>query len=292
METAKNQLLHILSPYLGRIETIISSSIESLGEKTALRDSYEYALKNGGKRFRPALVFFMAEAVGKKKDVSHAALAVELFHTASLIADDLPCMDDELERRKRPTVHKVFGEATALLATYSMISEGYERLRLNASEPEQLSLALYHATRTTGINGATGGQFFDLYPPSLTEQGLREIIRLKTGALFELSFLLGWIFGGGDLHQVEHVKKAAAHFGMAFQIVDDLDDLEQDLAQGKLQNYAALTGVSHTLKILENEIAAFLTEKEKLRIVSPELDALTHFLTSALDHSTAASSSS
>src|ERR1700722_633886 len=104
----------ILKPYQQQIEQKLQESIEQLGAKSKLRDACEYALLNGGKRFRPILVIMIANALGKKFDVTSAALAVEFFHTASLIADDLPCMDDDDERRSKPTLHKVYGEGTAL----------------------------------------------------------------------------------------------------------------------------------------------------------------------------------
>src|SRR6202167_2596390 len=98
-----------------KIEQEIAKSILSFGEKTKLRDACEYALTTSGKRFRPLIVIFIAEALGNGLNVYEAALAVEFFHTASLIADDLPCMDNDDERRDKPSLHKVYGEAIALL---------------------------------------------------------------------------------------------------------------------------------------------------------------------------------
>ncbi|HXF28637.1 MAG TPA: polyprenyl synthetase family protein, partial [Chlamydiales bacterium] len=215
----------VLQAYRDRIETSIVRALCLCGEKTPLRDAVEYSLQSGGKRFRPALVFMIADAIGKKVDVSHAACAVELFHTASLIADDLPCMDDDDLRRGRPTVHKVFGEATALLASFSLIAAGFEEISLNSKDREELcALATFHASRLNGIRALIGGQYLDLYEERLTREKLYEIIEKKTVSLFELSFLLGWIFGGGDITRLEDVKKLAFHFGAAFQILDDIDD--------------------------------------------------------------------
>ena len=112
--------------YRDKIEQEIAKSIVSLGNKTKLRDACEYALTNGGKRFRPLIVLMVAEALGQGLNVNEAALSVEFFHTASLIADDLPCMDNEEERRSKPSVHKVYGESIALLASYSLICSAFE----------------------------------------------------------------------------------------------------------------------------------------------------------------------
>src|SRR5580700_10040570 len=91
-----------------RIEQEIAKSIASFGEKNKLRDACEYALTNGGKRFRPLIVYLIAEGLGNNLNVSDAALSVEFFHTASLVVDDLPCMDNDEERRDKPSVHKVY----------------------------------------------------------------------------------------------------------------------------------------------------------------------------------------
>lgn len=275
----KEQFFSLLIPYQNQIESDISQSIENdFGPPSSLRDACEYALKNGGKRFRPALVHLIAAALRKGNSVSQGALAVEFFHTASLIADDLPCMDDEKIRRSRPALHLAFGESTAILTTYALISAGYEKIRRNALDGSLLSSALESASHTTGILGATGGQFSDLFPPSLDEDKLRTIIYQKTGTLFELSFVFGWIFGGGEHALLPTVKKAAGHFGMAFQIVDDFDDLEKDKAEGRTLNYPALVGEEKASQVLFEELDYLAREMKKLQLVSPELLAMSDFL--------------
>ena len=123
----------ILEPYKQYIEQKLRESVEQLGDKNPLRDACEYAFLNGGKRFRPALVLMIAKGIGFEADVSQAALGIEFFHTASLIADDLPCMDNDEERRHKPTTHRIYGESTALLATYALISAGYACLAKNGN---------------------------------------------------------------------------------------------------------------------------------------------------------------
>lgn len=272
-------LSSLLGSYQAQFEWLLKQAIPTFGPKTILRDAIEYALTNGGKRFRPAIVTIVAEAIGKKLDVTDAALAVEFFHTASLIADDLPCMDDDEKRRDHPTLHIAFGEATALLATYALIAAGYDRIRLNGQKlkdshlegAEKLSLlAIENISYNTGIFGASGGQYLDLFPENPTEATLLEAIDKKTGTLFEISFVLGWLFGGGECDQLPSVKKAARHFGRVFQICDDFLDLEQDLLQGN-RSLPQLVGFKRGFELFHEELFGLKRELKKLRLESPEL---------------------
>ncbi|MFT4551448.1 MAG: geranylgeranyl diphosphate synthase type II [Chlamydiales bacterium] len=261
-----------LADFLEYAEKAIAESIPQIGEKSKLRDACEYALLNGGKRLRPIIVFMVAKALDQKTDVTNVALAAEYFHTASLIADDLPCMDNDDMRRGKPSLHKVYGEAVALLASYALISAGYRCIYKNAharsdnpdnflsgSGDEICMRALENVTYNTGIAGATGGQFLDIYPPDQTLETLRRVIRAKTVALFELSFVLGWLFGGGRIDRIEEVKRAAWHFGMAFQIADDFGDVEQDTSRGCKTNFVVVAGFEKALKVLQEELS-FLKE--------------------------------
>jgi len=116
----------LFKKYRERIEVEIENMISQMGDKTALRDACEYALKSGGKRLRPLFVLMISDALGNGLDAIQAALSVEFFHTSSLIADDLPCMDNDDERRSRPSLHRAFEESVALLASYTFIASGYE----------------------------------------------------------------------------------------------------------------------------------------------------------------------
>ena len=242
-----------------KVEQEIARSMLSFGEKTKLRDACEYALKSGGKRYRPLLVLLIAEALAKGQDVLDAAMSVEFFHTASLVVDDLPCMDNEEERRSSPTVHKIYGESIALLASYSLICAAFEKIHHNAEKVRDARVgmvALAEAARAAGIVGAVGGQFYDLFPPSLSLEALREVIYKKTVTLFEVSFVFGWLFGGGDPALLERVKRAAYHFGMAFQIADDLVDLAQDEKNEREVNLARHIGKERALVVFEEELKA------------------------------------
>ncbi len=280
----------ILKPYKTLIEDQLKEYMEQLGPKGTLRDACEYALLNGGKRFRPALVLMINKALGYGIDVISAAMGIEFFHTASLIADDLPCMDNDEERRNKPTLHRVYGESVALLATYALISAGYGCLAKNTQVIKQSDhpfsdqsdylcvLALENASYNTGVWGATGGQFLDLVPPNLSLPLLKEVIHKKTVTLFEISFVLGWIFGGGDLSQLDLVKKSAAHFGMAFQVADDLGDMAQDLSHHHPLNLANVFGIEFAKQMFHEEIKQFKQTLIELKLNQGDLQALAHLL--------------
>lgn len=269
MRLDKTEVFRHLDPYRMRIEEGICLDLkEYFGFNTPLKEACAYSLLNGGKRFRPSIVLMVGESLGKGCDVLDAALAVEYFHTASLIADDLPCMDDAAVRRNKPSLHKAFDEATALLASYALISAGYRLIKQNGSKRGDLTLlALDIAIFNTGIEGATGGQYLDLFPPDFDEDTLKEILNKKTVTLFEIAFSLGWLFGGGDVSKLALVKKLAYHFGMAFQIADDLDDLAQDEHS---INLAKAIGVDRAIEVLQKEKSSLLLLARELSLDSKE----------------------
>ena len=276
--------------YRDRIEQEIAKSISYLGEKTKLRDACEYALTNGGKRFRPLIVLMVSEALGKELNVCDAALSVEFFHTASLIADDLPCMDNDDERRDKPSLHKVYGETIALLASYALITAAFERIHCNAATMRESGLfsnqtcdlvcrlALECATHCSGILGATGGQFLDLYPPTLNLDTVRQVIYKKTITLFEVSFVFGWLFGGGDINLLDRVKKTAYHLGMAFQIADDLGDVAQDEKNQRDISMARLIGKEKSFVFFEEEMVLFEKHLKDLGLYTPSFQKMSDML--------------
>lgn len=273
-----------------KIEQEIAKSILSFGEKTKLRDACEYALKSGGKRFRPLLVLLIADALGNGLNVLDAALSVEFFHTASLIVDDLPCMDDEDERRNQPTLHKIYGESISLLSSYALICAAFEKIHLNTFKMKESGspyntyaekvgmLALEQATRSAGILGATGGQFYDIFPPQLTLETLRMVIYKKTVTLFEVSFVFGWLFGGGDLTRLDRVKSCAYHFGMAFQIADDLGDLAQDEKNQRDINLAKHIGKERAFVVFEEELKMLKITLMELGLDTPSFKKMCDML--------------
>jgi len=278
--------------YRDQIEQEIARSISSLGEKTKLRDACEYALTNGGKRFRPLLVYLIAEALGYGLNVSEAALSVEFFHTASLIVDDLPCMDNDDERRDKPSAHKVYGETIALLASYALITAAFGKIQRNAelmravgapfaaSADRVVTIALECAAHCSGIMGATGGQFYDMFPPPFSLENIKQVIYKKTVTLFEVAFIFGWLFGGGDLAQIQRVRKTAYHFGMAFQVADDLNDIDQDEKMERDINLAKFFGKERAHAVFEEEMRAFDFSLKELRLDTPSFFKMQQMLRS------------
>ncbi|NGX36922.1 MAG: Farnesyl diphosphate synthase [Chlamydiae bacterium] len=273
-----------------KIEQEIARSILSFGEKNKLRDACEYALLSGGKRLRPIVVMMVAEGLGNGLDVAPAALSVEFMHTASLIADDLPCMDNDDERREKPSVHKAYGESVALLTSYSLIFAGYGKIHENTELMKQAfppfnrladtacNLALQQASHSGGILGATGGQFLDLYPPNQSLETVREVLYKKTVTLFEISFVFGWLFGGGMVSQLDQIKQAAYHFGMAFQIADDLGDLAQDNKNMREINAAKILGKERAVNVFQKEMECFQELLNELNLNTPSFEKMCHMI--------------
>lgn len=290
MATACFDVHGMLTRFQGIIENKLRQRLNLISPKDKLWEACEYAVMNGGKRFRPLITMLVAEALGHQADVAQVALSIEFFHTASLVADDLPCMDDDDERRHKPSVHKVYGETVALLVSYALIAAGYEGIALNgrlikdsrlafASTSDSLvALSLENAGYNTGLLGATGGQFLDICPPDLTWPTLRTILHKKTVTLFEIAFVFGWLFGGGKAEYLPSVKKCASHFGMAFQISDDIGDVQQDAENGRTVNVAAVFGVDTAEKMFHEEIQGYQKLLKELRLDTKELVGLGDWL--------------
>ena len=270
----------LLKPLKKTFETFLEQNILLLGEQSKLRDACEYALLNGGKRIRPLIVMMVARALGNNLDVLEACLSVEYFHTASIIADDLPCMDNDDYRRSKPALHKMHGETIALLASYALISAGYEKIfhsvqslskqkaPFSERANEACAISLDAATRCAGISGAVGGQFKDIFPKDHSLKEILDVIYKKTVTLFEIAFVYGWVFGGGELQKVDEIRKAAFHFGMAFQIWDDIGDVDQDGVDSI--NIAQACGKEEAKRRLEEEVETFTLKMKKLGMWTPE----------------------
>lgn len=193
-------------------------------------DAMRYSVRNGGKRVRPMLVLeFCRVCGGNVENALPFACAVEMIHTYSLIHDDLPCMDDDDMRRGKPSCHKQFGEAYALLAGDGLLTLAFETLtRAENIESSDIVRAVKALSSLSGIRGMIGGQVIDL----LSEDGkpddalLRRIDRLKTGALIQASVRLGCIAAGvTDETILRAADVYAESIGLAFQIVDDILDV-------------------------------------------------------------------
>ena len=208
-----------------------------------LHQAMRYSVLGGGKRVRAALVFAAARACGPASSSQPeaeralaqdlAAAAVELVHAYSLVHDDLPCMDDDMLRRGRPTVHVQFDEATALLAGDALQPLAFDLLAQMPIAPELIVQAIRNLARAAGSLGMAGGQAIDLESvgKALTQQALQQMHVLKTGALLEASVSLGALAGGANALQCQALDAYATAMGLAFQVIDDVLDVTADSAQ-------------------------------------------------------------
>jgi geranylgeranyl diphosphate synthase, type II len=254
-------------------------------------ESMRYSLFAGGKRLRPILALASAHAAAEQLGVPDqaaidlampAACALELIHTYSLVHDDLPAMDDDTLRRGRPTAHVVFGEGLAILAGDALLTEAFALLSREPSHSAHVPAdALSHRKLQTiaiiadaaGAAGMVGGQAIDLEAAvpgaaALDAGGLREMHMRKTGALIVAAALAGAIMAGADESLAEAVGRYGVEIGLAFQIVDDILDVEgasadlgktagKDAAAGKI-TYPALYGVAQSRQLASECVARAL----------------------------------
>ena len=200
-----------------------------------LSDAMRYAVLDGGKRLRPLLVLAACEAVeGNAEAALRAACAVELIHAYSLVHDDMPCMDNDILRRGKPTVHVKFGEAGALLAGDALQALAFELLAPEGDAvPAKIQANLCRLlARAAGHEGMAGGQAIDLASVGLAldEDALRRMHRMKTGALLQGSVVMGAVCGAPTPVVLDALRGYGAALGLAFQVVDDILDVTQDSA--------------------------------------------------------------
>ena len=254
-----------------------------------IAEAVRYSVFAGGKRLRPLLVLAAADAVGAQGTpaedgaIMPAACAIEMIHTYSLIHDDLPAMDDDTERRGRPTSHVVYGEGIAILAGDGLLTEAFRVLARHprAATPEVAARklrVLARVAQAAGVGGMVGGQVIDLeaagqLPPgprrsgsatSMDARALDAMHARKTGALIRAAATAGAIMAGASDAAVDAVDEYASHLGLAFQIVDDILDVEgdartlgktagKDAATGKL-TYPALHGLDASRRLAGDAI--------------------------------------
>ena len=259
-----------MQPHLARVEVALAEGIAQ-PSPADLGEAMRYAVLDGGKRLRPLLVLATAEAVGGDMAAAlRAACAIELIHAYSLVHDDMPCMDNDVLRRGKPTVHVQFGEAQALLAGDALQTLAFELLtpQDGSVSPQVQAACVGLLARASGYQGMAGGQAIDLASVGhrLSEAQLRQMHRLKTGALLLCSVQMGAACGAAVSASVH---AALQHFGeamgLAFQVVDDILDVTADSATlGKTAGkdaaadkptYVALMGLAPAQR-LADELAA------------------------------------
>ena len=220
--------------HLAAVEASLSDWVKA-DAPADLGSAMRYAVLDGGKRLRPLLVWAASEAVGGNLDATQrAACAVELIHAYSLVHDDLPCMDNDVLRRGKATVHVAFGEAQALLAGDALQALAFELLAPDVGTvPFEIQARLCRLLAVAaGQAGMAGGQAIDLASvgAKLTQAQLQHMHQLKTGALLEASVMMGAACGQSDQRARDSLKTFGAALGLAFQVVDDILDVTQDAA--------------------------------------------------------------
>jgi geranylgeranyl diphosphate synthase type II len=280
-----------LSEYIARQQKRVDQALDrwvppESADPSVIHRAMRYSLFAGGKRVRPLLAMAASEAVaGEVEGIESAACALELIHTYSLIHDDLPALDNDDLRRGRPTCHKVFGDAIAILAGDALLTLAFEVLaRLEVDAERRIALVRELAAASGTVGGMIGGQVHDLQgegqPP--TAALLDSIHRAKTGALLRASVRMGAIYAGADQEQLGALSCYGGHVGLAFQIVDDVLDVEQPSealgktagkdAQQKKITFPAVYGLERSRAMAEQEreaahaaLARFGARADRLR---------------------------
>ncbi len=249
-----------------RIEAVLDEVLpEDSQEPCKLHSAMRYSALGGGKRVRALLCYAAAELCNTEPEVADAAAAsVELIHAYSLVHDDMPCMDDDDLRRGKPSCHKQYDDATALLVGDALQSLAFDVLstpELCTNANRQISM-LNILAKATGSTGMAGGQAIDLdsVGKALSQQQLEGMHQLKTGALIQAAALLG--AANGTLEQIAAVAIYAENIGLAFQVVDDILDTEADTATlGKTAGKDADSNKPTYVTILGLEVAKSLASQ-------------------------------
>ena len=277
------------SPPLFDLKTYLQSKQEQVNDELVrslppassgrIADAMRYSVMAGGKRLRPVLCLAAAEAVGgRSEDALIAAVALELIHTYSLIHDDLPAMDDDVLRRGKPTCHVAFDEATAILTGDALLTLAFQLLASpegTAGVPADRRLQVIHAVAAAaGYEGMIGGQMADIDSEGnrIDLSRLEQLHLMKTGALIDAAITTGAILGGGTSEQIRHLHKYAQNIGLAFQIIDDILNVEGDPAllgkavgtdqQKKKSTYPALLGLAESRKLAAERVKEALQALE------------------------------
>ncbi len=288
-----------LKAYLSRRRQLVEEALEKIfptasGLQKRVVEAARYSLFAGGKRLRPILCLAAAEVAGGDiRAVLPAACALEMIHTYSLIHDDLPAMDNDDYRRGVLTNHKVFGEAVAILAGDALLTEAFECFASCAGEglsPGRVLEVIRIAVKASGYRGMIGGQVIDLecenQKVSLATVEYMHIH--KTGALLSASLEIGVILGGGDEAKIRAMKTYGHHMGLAFQITDDLLDVEgdpelmgktpgSDAAKNKM-TYPALLGVIQSKAAAKEHVDSSLEALSGLGEAADPLRAIARYL--------------
>lgn len=254
-----------MQKYIDLVEGALAQYVEKseLPHKK-IYEAMEYSLMAGGKRLRPVIMMMTAEMMGRDaKYVLPFAAALEMIHTYSLIHDDLPAMDNDDLRRGRPTNHKVFGEAMAILAGDALLTRAFEAVS-EYDEPgidkARVLRAISVLAKTSGCDGMIGGQVIDIESKNEDIELLKYLHSLKTGALIRAAGVIGAILAGGTEEQIKAVDEFCKNLGIAFQIQDDILDVcgtEEELGkpigsdeENEKSTYVTLCGIEKARELV------------------------------------------
>jgi geranylgeranyl diphosphate synthase, type II len=252
-----------LGEYARQVDSFLSTCFQGQDIPPLLVEAMDYSLMAGGKRLRPALCLAWAELLGADREsVLPFAAGIECIHTYSLIHDDLPAMDDDDLRRGKPTSHKRFGEATAILAGDSLLTEAFTLMLGTALPPSHVAAAAREIASSAGPRGMVGGQLLDMEftgRSGLELPALKDMHARKTGALITASCVSGAVLAGAPRNDVERAAAYGRAVGLAFQVVDDILDVVGDQAalgkpvgsdqeRGK-NTYPSIVGLEGSMKI-------------------------------------------
>lgn len=271
-----------LAAYLKHQKSVVEKRLEQVlstyPQDSRVISAVKYSLMSGGKRIRPILCIAAAEAVAVEEDffedVLTCASALEMIHTYSLIHDDLPAMDNDGLRRGKPTCHVAFDDATAILAGDALLTMAFETLSSHSgqgvNEPGRWLEIITLISRASGVRGMVEGQMLDIFSEgvSLTPEALENMHRLKTGAIIEASVCSGAILAGGRVKHIKSLKHFARHIGLAFQVIDDILNVEGDPAllgkatgtdsQRNKNTYPSLLGLNESQTFAEKLVRTAL----------------------------------
>ncbi|MFN4213646.1 polyprenyl synthetase family protein [Exiguobacterium sp.] len=281
-----------LSRWKQEVERALSTFNERSAMPSRLHDAMTYSLEAGGKRIRPALVYAVLETYGRPLSLGHeVAASLEMVHTYSLIHDDLPAMDDDDVRRGRPTNHRQFDEATAILAGDALLTDAFALLASTNTSPEKVVALVASFGRAAGSRGMVGGQLDDMLAEKQSGvplETLQSIHERKTGALLVYALEAGAILADASESDREALKAFGQHLGIAFQIQDDILDVEGDEAligkrvgsdeQNDKTTYPKLLGLDGAKAALDREVTMAEAELASLSVEAALLRALLAFV--------------
>ena len=287
----KNQVDRQLADFATDQATTAAGTGEALD---TISQACSYVLTNGGKRIRPTLVYAAAQALGHKghgADLDHVACALEMIHTYSLVHDDLPAMDDDDLRRGRPSCHKAFNEATAILAGDALQAWAFELLAdapgFNAAQRVALIKSL---AKAAGLQGMVGGQAMDIAATNsnVNLQQLQSMHAFKTGAIIRAALTMGGIAASASAEQLSALDTYGTHIGLAFQVVDDILDVDGNAETlGKTQGkdskankptYVSLMGLDGAKKESQRLLQAALEALGEFGVSADSLRGLAHYI--------------